>query len=149
MHLTTNDPEIQKHPELVNKEQDKVGTPKILYLTKVVHQQQRFNLFSILNVGPGNFERIAFDSIQHWTTWSPQRKYSHTGRFSKIFAVKKRMGKKTRLTTLKLYCPLPTETSKHQLPPSESNEVKKRKRIVKPKQLQGVIVCVCVCQFRK
>ena len=68
---------------------------------------------------------------------------------SKFFAVKKRMGKRqglqlSRLTTLKLYCPLPTETSKHQLPPSESNEVKKRKRIVKPKQLQGVIVCVCV-----
>ena len=129
MHLTTNDPEIQKHPELVNKEQDKVGTPKILYLTKVVHQQQRFNLFSILNVGPGNFERIAFDSIQHWTTWSPQRKYSHTGRFSKIFAVEKRMGKKTRLTTLKLNCTLPIETTKHQLPLSESNEVKKRREL--------------------
>ena len=53
--ITTNDPEIQKHPELVNKEQDKVGTPKILYLTKVVHQQQRFNLFSILNVWARKF----------------------------------------------------------------------------------------------
>ena len=54
----------------------------------------------------------------------------------KFFAVKKRREKKTRLTTLKLNCPLPR---KHQLPPSESNKAKKRKRIVKPKQLQGVM----------
>ena len=127
MHLTTNDPEIQKHPELVNKEQDKVGTPKILYLTKVVHQQQRFNLFSILNVGPGNIERIVFDLIQHWTTWSPRRKYSHTDRF-KNFCCQEKNGKNDKAYNSQ-DCPLPIETSKHQLPLSESNEVKKRREL--------------------
>ena len=44
-------------------------------------------------------------------------------------AVKKRMGGEARLTTLKSNCPLPSETSKHQLPPSESNEIKKRREL--------------------
>ena len=29
MYLTTHAPEIQKHPEVANKEQDEVGTPLV------------------------------------------------------------------------------------------------------------------------